>query len=266
VTQDERVAKVLAMARGQVGVAEKPRGSNAGPEVEGYLAVTGLDGGYPWCAAFVAWCGLKGLGKEWPIVRSADCDALLAQGRKLKIVHTSPQIGDIFLRLASPNDANHTGFVTTVDTDGVGGVDGFGTIEGNTNGGGSRDGYGVFARSRSMGPYTFLRWIDAVDTAPKWVVKLAGGVWPSEKVLERNGRPVVPVRAFAARVAGTGLENSPVVWAADAVSVAGTKMREPHLIDGTAWAPVREIAEALGSSVVVDGKTIQVGAPAPRRS
>lgn len=264
-TKDELIEKVLGVAKSQNGVTEKPRGSNGGPEVDAYLAVTGLGSGYAWCAAFVAWCGVHGVGRLWPVVKSADCDALLAQGKRLKLLHTTPQAGDIFLRLASPSDANHTGFVTRVDVDGSGGVDGFATIEGNTNGGGSRDGYGVFARSRSMGPYTFLRWVDAVDLTPKWVLKLASGAWPSEKLLEREGRPVAPVRALAARLAGTGLEDSPVVWAADAVSVNGVKMRAPYLIDGTAWAPVREIAEAMGCAVSVDGKTVAVGKPAPRK-
>ncbi|WP_221895449.1 hypothetical protein [Bathymodiolus japonicus methanotrophic gill symbiont] len=35
---------------------EQPLGSNKGERIEQYLASTGLDGGYAWCAAFIHFC------------------------------------------------------------------------------------------------------------------------------------------------------------------------------------------------------------------
>lgn len=48
--------EVLKQAKSQIGVQEKPIGSNGGPQVDQYLKSVGLDTGYFWCAAFVYWC------------------------------------------------------------------------------------------------------------------------------------------------------------------------------------------------------------------
>ena len=48
--------EVLKIARPEIGVHEDSQGSNKGARVTEYLNSVGLDGGYPWCAAFVYWC------------------------------------------------------------------------------------------------------------------------------------------------------------------------------------------------------------------
>ena len=45
---------ILQIASGELGVREAS-GQNDGERVEQYLAYTGLDKGYAWCAAFVSW-------------------------------------------------------------------------------------------------------------------------------------------------------------------------------------------------------------------
>ncbi|MDE1170785.1 MAG: CHAP domain-containing protein [Verrucomicrobium sp.] len=54
------LAKLADVAEGELGVAERPPGSNRGPRVETYQAVCHLADseptGWPWCAAFVCWC------------------------------------------------------------------------------------------------------------------------------------------------------------------------------------------------------------------
>ncbi|HYE76180.1 MAG TPA: CHAP domain-containing protein, partial [Blastocatellia bacterium] len=50
--------EALVVAQSQLGVREKPLGSNRGPEVDVYIESVGLapTGKYAWCAAFVYWC------------------------------------------------------------------------------------------------------------------------------------------------------------------------------------------------------------------
>lgn len=48
---------VVQIALGEKGVVESPAGSNSGKRVMEYQAATSLGGtGWPWCAAYVAWC------------------------------------------------------------------------------------------------------------------------------------------------------------------------------------------------------------------
>jgi hypothetical protein len=150
------VAAALAVAKTQAGVTEQ--GHNGGPQVTAYLRATGLPAGNPWCAAFVAWCigqAEKQTGVKCPLPKSASCDVLLTYGRKRGLLKTTPQPGDIFLKLDSPTDAVHTGFVT-----GVAAAGSFTTMEGNTNAAGGREGVMVRAHTRVVTPgdYTFLRW------------------------------------------------------------------------------------------------------------
>lgn len=60
---DTLAEKVVKVALAEVGVTESPYGSNRGPRVDAYTAVTGTKA-QPWCAAFVCWvyrkAGFKG--------------------------------------------------------------------------------------------------------------------------------------------------------------------------------------------------------------
>lgn len=165
-TRQQSIEKVLAVAKSKIGVTENPRGSNRGKDVEEMLALCGLDGGYPWCAAFDAYCGHTALDSMWPMPLSADCDVLLAWAKKRGVlVQSNPKRGDIFLLLRpnNPNDAYHTGFITG-DANKDGRPD---TIEGNTNVDGSRDGYGVFSRERvDTDNMVFVRWVNMLDDTP----------------------------------------------------------------------------------------------------
>lgn len=148
------VEKVLLVARAQVLVTECPPNSNAGPKVEAYQAAASLTKGDPWCAAFVAYCGTFALGKGWPVPLYGGCASLGDWARKRKVLHETPTAGDVFL-LHYPKLKRfaHTGFI--LGPQGTG----WATVEGNTSGGGSREGWGVFERVRTFGPEDrFLRW------------------------------------------------------------------------------------------------------------
>lgn len=141
--------KTLAIAIKNVGVTEKPKGSNSGPEVDIYLKSIGLGKGYPWCMAFVYWCvntACKDLNRPNPLVKTG---GVLRQWnettlRKLTVRDRAIKPGDIFI-MEFRKGMGHTGFVEKV----TGGL--VYTIEGNTNDDGSREGYEVARRQRAVG-------------------------------------------------------------------------------------------------------------------
>jgi hypothetical protein len=140
-------------------------GQNRGPWVR--LFNYGMDGeNYPWCAGFVSWCldyaafllDLKNPLDE----HTLSCDRLaeIAKHKEIFVSATEvknglvkPEPGQLFLlrHQSRKNDWIHTGFVFRAHEET------FETIEGNTNDGGSREGYGVFKRTRSFTPrYDFI--------------------------------------------------------------------------------------------------------------
>jgi CHAP domain-containing protein len=147
--------RVLFMADTQVNVTETPANTNTGPKVEEYLATVQLAKGQPWCAAFVAWVGTKAIGSEWPLPLVGGCQTLYEKAKAQGLVKEKPARGDVFLIwFPSKNRFAHTGFVVEVRAD-----KSCATIEGNTSGQGSREGWGAFARVRTFGELDrFIRW------------------------------------------------------------------------------------------------------------
>lgn len=141
-------AKALQIALTQLGVSEVPKGSNGGPQVNKYLKSVGLGPGYAWCMAFVYWCvneAAKELDRKNPLVKTA---GVLLQWnsvnlRLLPARSSAVKPGDIFI-MQFAHGLGHTGFVEKV---GKGIIY---TIEGNTNDDGSREGYEVARRQRSI--------------------------------------------------------------------------------------------------------------------
>jgi lysozyme family protein len=146
------LTEVIAFAATQVGVMEKPPGSNAGPEVEQYQASVGLRKGDPWCAAFEFFCFAKaserlnranpmiqtgGVLDHWDRARKKDIPVVLATDAKENPELVKP--GMLFI-MSTGGGNGHTGIVEKV----IGGR--LVTIEGNTSDGGSREGIGVFRR------------------------------------------------------------------------------------------------------------------------
>lgn len=155
---DEIRLKLVAVARSQVGVRESA--NNTGSEVAKYQMATWLKPGpWPWCAAFVSWCV-----REWlrdPAVLAHlqfknpseaelwRCKDARAYGweewawRKVLGVYgdtAEPKVGDVVTY-----DFSHVGIVAEVHKGHII------TIEGNTNGEGSREGDGVYIKKRSRG-------------------------------------------------------------------------------------------------------------------
>lgn len=146
--------KVMEIAASQIGVREKPLGSNSGPEVDEYLHSVGLDPGPNsfWCVAFEYWCFKKAaaaLGRNNPMIKTAGVlDHWHQAGRSgisritTQQAQNNPSLlkaGMIFT-IDIGDGFGHSGLVENV----VGGR--LVTIEGNTNTDGSRNGIGVFRR------------------------------------------------------------------------------------------------------------------------
>jgi Putative peptidoglycan binding domain len=151
------VKAALAFAISQIGVLEKPLGSNRGPEVDEYIRAAGLDpkkGSFAWCVAFTHFCYLKAAeqsGKSNPHIKTAGVlDHWNKAGAAQNIIRiTAAQAkadsglikpGSLFI-IDLGHGLGHSGMVKEV-ANGM-----LVTIEGNTNEGGSRNGIGVFERS-----------------------------------------------------------------------------------------------------------------------
>ena len=157
IAASDLLARVVEIAKSQIGIMEQPSGSNRGPEVDQYVTRCGLDpkGKFAWCAAFVYWCFdqvSKELARKNPVVKTA---GVLAHWNgagtqpgatritKLKATNNPSLIkpGHIFI-IDFGKGAGHTGLVEQVTSGKLV------TIEGNTNDGGSREGIGVFRRTQ----------------------------------------------------------------------------------------------------------------------
>lgn len=145
--------KMVTLAREQIGVSEVD-GTNCGPMVDTYKAATWLDPdkGWPWCAAFICWLVKEAIGKEdveferprtagaWDFENWAKKQAV--QGVDLrKPTNEDIKAGDIVVFTFS-----HIG-LAVADADSSGYVK---TIEGNTNGEGSREGGSVLEKNRHV--------------------------------------------------------------------------------------------------------------------
>jgi hypothetical protein len=246
---NDAILAVIKVAASQVGVRES--NNNSGATVQKYQAATTLGGTHwPWCAAFIAWCVLQALGAElarivW--IMSASCDQILDWARRRDIVFHTPEVGDAGLVMASANDATHIFLVTKVT------ARGFYTIEGNTNKDGSRNGDGVYERFRPHSKrYLFVRWgkdIPATSTeAPQTYTLYLGDAKAGDfPVVE--GRTMIPAWKWAKWM------RSELGWNVEAQTVmfdGREVLKQPMMVDGRAWLPIRVLAAFSGLSVTVD--------------
>ena len=154
VTSSGSVAeKMVSLAREEIGVSEVD-GSNCGPRVDEYKAATWLDAdkGWPWCAAFICWLVREAIeGEDVKFKRPRTAGAWdfenwakqqSANGVELrKPTNEDIKAGDIVVFTFSHiglavKDADSSGYVVT--------------IEGNTNGAGSREGGSVLEKKRHV--------------------------------------------------------------------------------------------------------------------
>jgi len=144
---------IAQAAEAEVGVRETK--ANGGKRIADYQSCTWLPvGAWPWCAAFVDFCVKSAVEKFGPVTfalprtagawdlenwcRSVDDTVKL---KKTKQGIATVQRGDIVIYKFS-----HVGIATSsLDDD-----NNLSTIEGNTNSAGSREGDGVYRRTRNV--------------------------------------------------------------------------------------------------------------------
>jgi cell wall-associated NlpC family hydrolase len=142
--------KIVALAKAEIGV-EEIDGTNCGPRVNEYKAATNLPPkeSWPWCAAFVCWLVREAMnGGEYTFKRPTTAGAWAFEAWSLAQDNSTwtkkPHRGDI-----KPGDIvifkfSHIGIaVTAPDSKGN-----LLTIEGNTDGAGSREGGAVLRKRR----------------------------------------------------------------------------------------------------------------------
>ena len=145
--------KMVSLAREEIGVSEVD-GSNCGPRVDEYKAATWLDAdkGWPWCAAFICWLvreAIEGEGVSFKRPRTAgawDFENWAKQESNKGIELRKPTNEDIKAGDIVVFTFSHIG-IAVKDVDSSGYVV---TIEGNTNGAGSREGGSVLEKKRHV--------------------------------------------------------------------------------------------------------------------
>lgn len=161
--------EVLACAQSQVGIRETPGRRNRGPEVDQYLRAAGYDPdkrpeSYAWCMAFVYWCYLqasKAAKVPNPCPRTGGVVAAWTKAPPLNKVPAAQAYDDpglivpgcIFV-MDYGEGVGHAGIVKQVQGSKLL------TLEGNTNGAGSREGDGVYEKSSRTVKQVNLGFID----------------------------------------------------------------------------------------------------------
>jgi hypothetical protein len=140
-------------AKAHIGLREDPKGSNDGRALRSYLKGTNFEPGQAWCLYFAetavknAWP--KGSPLPTQILWTGSTEQLRAHAAKLgKLIPTSQGVskGSIMLLLKPSGVAHHAGIVV-----GEGAEPGtIYTIEGNTNGDGSSEGFEVLLKTRHI--------------------------------------------------------------------------------------------------------------------
>ena len=136
------IERALHQARSQLGVEEVPRGSNWGPKVREYINAGGFDKPVFWCGCFVIWGLLKAAYKRKLPKNKASTFYWYLFAKENNILFKTPKRGDIFVW--NNDGGGHMGWVVAVDGNR------FRTFEGNSNSDGSRNGYAVVERWRTI--------------------------------------------------------------------------------------------------------------------
>ena len=146
--------RLVELAKKEVGV-EEIGGTNCGPRVNEYKAATWLPykESWAWCAAFIDWLVMTAMeesGKKYTFARPRTAGAWDLENWSMKQdgstwTKLNPQAGDI-----APGDIviftfSHVGLAIDAPAKGL-----VATIEGNTDGNGSRDGGGVWRKFRKI--------------------------------------------------------------------------------------------------------------------
>ena len=149
--EEKTVRAVLYAAASQVGITEKPAGSNAVKYNEAFYGRKVSGSAYPWCVTFVWWVFRQA---GFSLYKTASCTALVERYREAspsQIIQQGYRPGDLVFFDFSGKRAKteHVGIVESVAADGT-----LTTIEGNTGTGNDANGGAVMRRKRKPGLVT----------------------------------------------------------------------------------------------------------------
>lgn len=153
----------LILAYSLQHVAQHPveaGGDNCGPWVRAYMGNDGVD--WKWCSGFVCFSleqAAKSLGIPAPIGSSASCDVMKSNAHAAGIYRSGGAVGpaaippgSFFLVRRTSTDWTHIGIVSQAN------ASSFRTVEGNTNDGGSVNGFEACQRVRDYNRKDFIIW------------------------------------------------------------------------------------------------------------
>jgi len=125
-----QLQRILDLARGEIGVAESPAGSNRVKYNTAYYGWEISGASYPWCCVFLWWlfyeAGLSHLFYDGG--KTASCGTLNTFARQNgQLVSAGYRSGDLLFLRFSGTAVQHIGLIERVNSDGT-----LTTIEGNT--------------------------------------------------------------------------------------------------------------------------------------
>ncbi|MEV8056566.1 peptidoglycan-binding protein [Streptomyces antimycoticus] len=229
-------AKVISIARGEVGTHEKREGGHWVNDSKynrwfGRIPGYGQDGyGYPWCAVFVAWVADKaGVPSLYP--KTAGCSTAVNWHKSKGRWSAYPAVGaQVFY---GSGGGAHTEIVYAYDATYVY------TIGGNTNTNGSAEGDGVYLRQRAR----------------------------RDAYLYGYGLPAFPEGVVTADPALKGKQG--FTYKATASAPAGSEAPKPKYepfpgADFFRKAPRNAIVTAMGKRLVAEGCSAYKDGPGPQ--
>lgn len=142
--------RLVEILRGQLGVKEKPLGSNRGPEVDEYNTTAKSYLGAPWCASVATWAFVQ-IGYDAEDVGNAYSPSWFPASRTVSRDDVRPgDQGGVYF--TSKGRIAHLVTVEEVRRSEVV------TLEGNTNAMGSREGHQFARRIRGRDALRYSRW------------------------------------------------------------------------------------------------------------
>ena len=132
------VNNLLIKAKSQIGITEKPSGSNKVKYNTAYYGKEVSGSEYPWCCAFIWWlfneCKVSSLyygGKK-----TASCTTLMNYYKKQGQFSKTPQVGClVFYNWGKGTTAKHIGIVTEVGSGYIKAIEGNTAVGNDSNGG-----------------------------------------------------------------------------------------------------------------------------------
>lgn len=162
------VEATIAVANKYVAAKIRELKRNSGPEIDVWLGNVHLQPGDPYCVAGIwSWVdeAAKSIGEVNPLPRVGSVQKLARATVHGPLWTQTPKRGAVGMHLR-PDGKGHLILVTWVH-DGAPGY--LATAEANTDGGGSREGDGVYAKTRPL-DYCNMGYIDLERADPKVVV------------------------------------------------------------------------------------------------